>query len=227
MAGRRAQSVLQEYLLTSASETGEEFGRGSYAAVIEVTYKGLRCAAKKIHDVFFQGQVDAYVRNFEEECRLLSQLRHPHIVQFLGVYIDASTKAPVLVMEFMPTTLAQCIDKYGIMPEETSYSVLRDVALGLHFLHDRPDPIIHRDLSANNVLLSTDMRAKISDLGVAKILQANRAQLFTMTKQPGTMSYMPPETLTPSPRYNTKVCVCAHARSTQLFVHVHVIGVFI
>ena len=190
MAARRSAPIIsEEYLLTSTSETGREFGRGSYAAVVEVLYKELRCAGKKIHSVFFQDQVDAYLRNFEEECRLLCQLRHPHIVQFLGVYIDASTKAPVLVMEFIPTTLTQCIEKYGILPEETIYSVLRDVALGLHFLHDRSDPIIHRDLSANNVLLSTDMRAKISDLGVAKILQANRAQLFTMTKQPGTLSY--------------------------------------
>ena len=207
MAGRSAQSVLEQFLLTSACETEKELGRGSYAAVVEVNYKGLRCAAKKIHKVFFEGQVEGYVKNFEEECRLLSQLRHPHIVQFLGVYIDGATKAPVLVMEFLPTTLAECIEKYGVMPEETCYSVFRDVILGLHFLHDRADPIIHRDLSANNVLLTSDMKAKISDLGVAKILQTNRAQLFTMTKQPGTMSYMPPETMVARPRYDKKVCI--------------------
>ena len=209
MAGRSSvQTMLEQYLLTSACETQKELGRGSYASVVEVNYKGLRCAAKKIHSVFFEDRVEGYVKNFEEECRLLSQLRHPHIVQFLGVYIDETTSAPVLVMEFLPATLAECIDKYGVMPEETCYSVLRDVILGLHFLHDRPDPIIHRDLSANNVLLTSDMKAKISDLGVAKILQANRAQFAaTMTKLPGTMSYMPPETQVARPKYNTKVCV--------------------
>lgn len=196
---------LEQYMLTSASETGTEFGRGSYAAVVEVKYKGLRCAGKKIHDVFYEGQVERLLSNFKEECRLLSQLRHPHIVQFLGVYMDQVTKTPVLVMEYLPATLTQCIDKYGVMPEEISYSILQDISLGLHFLHCRHDPIIHRDLSANNVLLSTDMRAKISDLGVAKILQVSPAQLSTMTKAPGTQSYMPPEALRPSPKYNVKV----------------------
>ena len=221
MAGRGGRTGLEQYLLYSASETGVEFGRGSYAAVVEVKYKGLRCAGKKIHDVFYEGQVDRLLSKFVEECTLLSRLRHPHIVQFLGTYIDSSTKAPVLVMEFLPATLAQCLDSYGIMPEEINYSVLKDIALGLHFLHDRELPIVHRDLSANNVLLSTDMRAKISDLGVAKILQVSPAQLSTMTKAPGTQSYMPPEALRPSPRYDAKVskvvglCVCVCERERE------------
>ena len=94
-------------------------------------------------------------------------------------------------MEFLPTTLTQCLDRYGIMPEEINYSILQDVALGLRYLHDRHDPIIHRDLSANNVLLTADMRAKISDLGVAKILEEHPTRMFTMTKTPGTQCYMP------------------------------------
>ena len=197
-----AQTSLERYRLTKVDETGLEFGRGSYAAVVEVTYKGLRCAGKKIHRVLYDGQVDRHLRRFEEECRLLSQLRHPHIVQFLGVHFEADTNAPVLVMEFLPITLTQCLDCYGIMPEEINYSILQDVALGLRYLHEQDNPIIHRDLSANNVLLSADMRAKISDLGVAKILEINPS---TMTKTPGTQCYMPPEAMVPIPSYDIKV----------------------
>ena len=203
---RDAQRSLEQYRLLTARETGQEFGRGSYAAVVEVDYKGLRCAGKKIHRVLYEGQVDNLVRRFEEECRLLSQLRHPHIVQFLGIYFEVDTNAPVLVMEFLPTTLTQCLDRYGVMPEEINYSILEDVAVGLRYLHDRQDPIIHRDLSANNVLLTGDMRAKISDLGVAKILNTNPTRMFTMTKTPGTQCYMPPEAMVARPRYNVKVC---------------------
>ena len=161
----------------------------------------------KIHRVLYEGQVDNLVRRFEEECRLLSELRHPHIVQFLGVYFEADTNAPVLVMEFLPTTLSQRLDRYGAMPEEINYSVLEDVAVGLRYLHDRRDPIIHRDLSANNVLLTPDMKAKISDLGVAKIVGGggNRGGMSTMTKTPGTQCYMPPETMVARPRYDIKV----------------------
>ena len=199
---------LEQYNLPSARETGLEFGRGSYAVVVEVDYKGLRCAGKKIHRILYEGQVDNVVRRFEEECRLLSQLRHPHIVQFLGIYFEADNNVPVLVMEFLPTSFTQCLDRYGIMPEEINYSILQDVALGLRYLHDRHDPIIHRDLSANNVLLTADMRAKISDLGVAKILESNPTRMFTMTKTPGTQCYMPPEAMVgPTPRYNIQVNV--------------------
>ena len=81
---RDAQAALERYRLLNVQETGRELGRGSYAAVVEVDYKGLRCAGKKIYRVLYEQGVGDLVRRFEEECRLLSQLRHPHIVQFLG-----------------------------------------------------------------------------------------------------------------------------------------------
>ena len=200
-----ARAALQRYQLHGIRETGEELGRGSYAAVIEVDYKGMRCAAKKIYSVLSQrGEGDRLVVHFEEECRLLGTLRHPHIVQFLGIYFDRATDLPVLVMEFLPATLAQCVDRYGRLPAEICYAVLRDVALGLRYLHEQRPRVIHRDLSANNVLLTGDMAAKISDLGVAKILHA---EMSHMTQTPGTQSYMPPEALRPNPRYDIEVDV--------------------
>ena len=78
-------------------------------------------------------------------------------------------------MEFLPTTLAQCIERYDRLSTDICYAILRDVALGLRFLHEQRPRVVHRDLSANNVLLTGDMAAKISDLGVAKILQINPA----------------------------------------------------
>ena len=131
----------------------------------------------------------------------------PHIVQFLGIYFDPATDLPVLVMEFLPTTLAQCIGRYGRLYTEICNAILRDVALGLRFLHEQRSRVVHRDLSANNVLLTGDMAAKISDLGVAKILQINPAEMSHMTQTPGTQSYMAPETLRPNPRYDIEVDV--------------------
>ena len=216
MAGRRdgsdrgrqsgARAALERYQLHGIREIGEELGRGSYATVIVIDSKGMRCAAKKIHNILGQrGEGDRLVARFEEECRLLETLRHPHIVQFLGIYFDPATDLPVLVMEFLPVTLAQCVDRYDRLPAEIGYAILRDVALGLRYLHEKRPRIIHRDLSANNVLLTGDMTAKISDLGVAKILQINPADMSHMTQTPGTQSYMPPEALRPNPRYDVEV----------------------
>ena len=145
------------------------------------------------------------VRRFEEECRLLAQMRHPNIVQFIGVYFEEGSRVPILVMEFLPTTLARCIDAYGVLPEEVSYSILHDVALGLYHLHSQTPPIIHRDLSANYVLLATNMTAKISDLGVARILNLTPQQMSRMTSTPGTPAYMPPEAMRANPRYDTSI----------------------
>ena len=103
--------------------TDSELGHGSYATVQELEYLGLKCAGKKIHDLLLQqGDDSYYIRRFEEECRILSQVRHPNIVQFLGVHFQHGVRVPILVMEYLPTNLTSCIEQYGILPKEISYS---------------------------------------------------------------------------------------------------------
>ena len=198
-----ALNLLQQYTLQGIQETGVELGRGSYAVVYTVEYKGLKCAAKNFHRELYQQEYS--IHRFQEECAILSQLRHPNIVQFLGVYYQPGSILPALVMEYLPMTLAQCLDQYGVLPNEIGYSILKDVALALSYLHQHDPPIIHRDLSANNVLLTHGMMAKISDLGVAKMLDLSHTQMYTMTTGPGTPCYMPPEALEENAYYNCKV----------------------
>ena len=197
---------LECYKLTNIHVSDTVIGHGSYANVFEVDYMGLRCAGKKIHDVLLQqGNRTYQVHRFEEECSLLSEIRHPNIVQFLGVCFQHESTVPILVMEYLPTNLTSCIDHYGILPQEISYSVLLDVALGLRYLHSEIPPIVHRDLSSNNVLLASNMIAKISDLSVAKIFNLTPLQVSRMTQTPGTPAYMPPEVMTADPVYNKSV----------------------
>ena len=105
----------------------------------------------------------------------------------------------------MTLTLYTC--RYGVLPEAISYGILHDVALGLRYLHEHSPSIIHRDLSANNVLLTSSMNGKISDLGVAKILNITPAQMTQRmsTQAPGTPCYMPPEALLAKPTYTSKI----------------------
>ena len=197
---------LEPYKLTGVTVTDRELGHGSYATVLQLDYMGLKCAGKKIHELLLrQGDTSYTVRRFEEECRLLSQVRHPNIVQFLGVHFQEGVPAPILVMEFLHTNLTSCIEQYGILPKQISYSILHDVALGLCYLHRQTPSIIHRDLSSNNILLTYNMTAKISDLGVARILNLTPLQVSRMTQTPGTPAYMPPEVMIANPKYDASV----------------------
>ena len=216
MATGGAAGALRRFELDGVHDTGREVGRGSYAMVRELEYHGLKCVGKKIHGILFESatahEKAALLERFAGECELLGGLHHSCIVQFFGVWFEHSSRLPVLVMEYLHTTLSACLERYGILPEEISYGILRDVALGLRYLHERSPPIIHRDLSANNVLLTSNMNAKISDLGVAKILNLTPAQMtqMTQTKAPGTPCYMPPEALTAKPKYTSKIDIYSY-----------------
>ena len=199
-------SGLEPFKLTQVQLTDRVLGCGSYATVYEVIYDGKKCAGKEIHKLLQeQGNTSYTLRRFEEECHILSCLHHPNIVQFYGVYFREKKRVPILIMEFLPMNLTSCIEERGILPEEISYSILHGVALGLHYLHHQDPPIIHRDLSANNVLLTYDMDAKISDFGVARMLNLTPLHVSRLTQTPGTPAYMPPEAMVANPVYNTSV----------------------
>ena len=196
------------YKLTGVHVTDQELGCGAYATVLEVEYMKLKCAGKKIHQILVEsGSSDkSYViSRFEEECSFLSKIRHPNIVQFLGIFFEKGMQVPILVMERLPTNLTSCIERYGILSKEINYSVLHDVALGLYYLHNHIPLIIHRDLSSNNVLLTPHMTAKIADLGVARILNLTPLQISRLTDVPGTSAFMPPEVMIANPKYNTSI----------------------
>ena len=206
----RGRSSLRPFLLDGITLTDERnIGDGSYATVVSLSFRGLKCAGKKLHTIFFENaspqEKEHMIDRFQEECQLLGRLKHPNIVQFLGVHFEDGSDLPVLVMEFLHCTLSECVDRYGVLPEQVGTGILDDVATGLFYLHGHRPPIVHRDLSANNVLLSSNMTAKISDLGVAKILNLTPARMSQLTKCPGTPPYMPPEALEEDPEYSTKL----------------------
>ena len=188
------------FIISNVRPTGRELGGGSYGIVEELEIDGVKCAGKKIYDTLIdQGNEGAQrmVDKYYDECKLLSELRHPHIVQFLGVCFVADSQLPVLVMELLTTTLDKLLENTADIPLSTKLSILHDVSRGLVYLHSRNPVVIHRDLSARNVLLNSAMTAKIADIGNSRIVDIPPGQLAkTMTQGiPGTLVYMPPEAL--------------------------------
>ncbi len=156
--------------------------------------------------MFFSTTTDteksAITARFAEECLRHSKIRHPNIVQLIGVHFVPKSPVPTLIMELMPHSLTETIESYPNIPDHVKWRILLDVSIGLLFLHHQRPPVIHRDLTANNILLTESMRAKIADLGVARIVDINPAKL---TAAPGTPSYMPPEAFIAQPVYNAKL----------------------
>ena len=187
----------------------DELGRGAYGKVYAVKYCQTVCAAKQIHSILLEGvgqmEMQRTIESFMRECRQCSILRHPNVIQFLGVYYPTGEggtnrmRLPVMVMEMMADSLTSFVEKHEKIPIHIKYSIIHDVSLGLCYLHNHDPPIVHRDLSPNNVLLTAHHVAKISDLGVAKVIKADSRK--TMTKAPGTVDFMPPESLDDTPEY--------------------------
>ena len=132
------------------------------------------------------------------------------IVTSLGVYFPAMDqyRLPVMVMEKMQHSLRGLVEKYDNIPLNVQLSILDEVCLGLRYLHSRNPPIVHRDLTPNNILLGYRLEAKITDLGVAKVVKSDNQ--MTMTKLPGTPDFMPPEALSKRPVYGPSLDVFSY-----------------
>ena len=76
-----------------------------------------------------------------------------------------------MVMEMMPCSLTSFVEKHKDIPVNIKYSIVSDVSLGPCYFRSHGPPIVHRDLSSNNILLTSHHVAKISDLGVARVLK--------------------------------------------------------
>lgn len=159
-----------------------------------------RVAVKKIKPQF--QAIQNYINMFVEEARVGSDLDHPHIVQVHDFVIDERS-AYYLVMEWVEgLDLGSFVRSFFRGGVATPWQLLTVVALdalrGLAAAHERhlPDgravPVIHRDVSPQNILISVNGIAKLTDFGLARA----RDRVFSLTA-PGTvkgkLNYLPPE----------------------------------
>ena len=194
----------------------QSLGIGSYGAVCKAKCDDLLCAAKIIHSNLVdpaalhqtepQRRHRMPIRRFELECEFMSAIRHPNIVQYLGMFTDHADKSlPVLLMELMDTSLTHFLESSKEpIPYHIQVNICHDITLALSFLHS--NKIVHRDLSSNNILLRGNFLAKVTDFGMARLGDINpQVTRFTNTKAPGTYVYMPPEAVKDKPVYTEKI----------------------
>ena len=199
--------VIENVLFTDA-----KLGSGSDATVFEVDWNGTVCAAKRLHEILLEDQsaggVAKLIGNFEAECLTWSKLRHPGVVQFLGVHMDRRSRLPVLVMEKMDTSLRTYLENHSkeqFLLHQKAF-VLRQVTQAMAYLHSQNPPLVHHDLSPNNVLLNVvSFVTKVTDFGMSRAI--NPSALNRKSSIKGTQAFMAPEALHDLPRYNDKLDV--------------------
>ena len=187
----------------------QTLGIGSYGKVCKAKCDNLLCAAKIIHETLCDPKSQHLIANskssiepirkFEQEVEFLREIRHPNIVQYLGLHHDLDMGLPVLLMELMDESLTSFLKKsLKPVPYHIQVNICHDISLALSFLHS--NKIIHRDLSSNNVLLIGTSRAKVTDFGMARL-----ENYLTYTTCPGTDVYMPPKAVKEKAMYTEKI----------------------
>ena len=182
---------LAKHILTGVDDKGgRELGNGAYGVVKTVWYEGNEYACKSFHDSLMSSTTKELDPNkvekaFVEECRNAVTMNHSNIVRTIGLFFPQNASFPSIVMELLP----HCLGKTKEIPSCLKPFILADIAKGLHYLHSRS--IMHRDLTAYNVLLTTYFTAKISDFGQAKVISPS--QIHQHSVVPGNVIYMPPE----------------------------------
>lgn len=176
-------------------------GEGAFGTVHRARWRGTTVAVKTLKRLQNASADKVALAEFRTELAMIQHLHHPHIVQFLGVMSSPEDGAPQLVTEFMELgSLADWFRKPMPLTELQALELCLDCCRGMTYLHGRsPNPVLHRDLKPNNLMITRGMRLKIGDFGLSKTLSVrNRvpqdlSQTYKLTGETGSYRYMAPE----------------------------------
>ncbi|KAK9950508.1 hypothetical protein M0R45_005994 [Rubus argutus] len=168
-----------------------KLGQGGFGPV----YKGMLPDGKEIAVKRLSSSSGQGVEEFKNEMRLIFNLQHKNLVRIMGCCVKEDEK--LLIYEFMPNrsldTFLYDPTKRAVLDWTTRFSIIQGVAKGLLYLHhDSYVKVIHRDLKVSNILLDDKMNPKISDFGLARIVEGTQLPENTQ-KVVGTRGYMSPE----------------------------------
>lgn len=168
-----------------------KLGEGGFGSV----YKGMlddgqEIAVKRLSKDSKQG-----LDEFKNEALFIAKLQHRNLVKLMGCCIEAEER--MLIYEYMPN---KSLDYFifdaarsALLDWPKRFEIIKGIARGLLYLHqDSRLRIVHRDLKASNILLDSDMNAKISDFGMARSFDGSEDEAKTK-RVVGTYGYMPPE----------------------------------
>ncbi len=182
-------------------------GIGTFATVYLAKWRETFVVAKVINENICKHEKNLVLREFE----IMSKIRHPNIVQFLGYVNDPF----IIVMEYIPK--GDLLTNISKLYKNEKIMIMKDILKGLVYIHNRkPYSLIHRDIKPTNILLTNSKVAKITDFGLSKFYSLEKINSYDnlselveytsneLTIEVGTERYMAPEAYI-SGKYNNKV----------------------
>lgn len=173
-----------------------KLGQGGFGSVyIGMLPDGIQVAVKKLESIG-QGK-----KEFSAEVTIIGNVRHVHLVKLKGFCIEGAHR--LLAYEYLGNG---SLDKWIFNSTEdsrflswnTRFNIALGTAKGLAYLHEECEvKIVHCDIKPENVLLDDNFTAKVSDFGLAKLM--NREESLVYTTLRGTRGYLAPEWITNNP----------------------------
>ncbi|XP_029131089.1 probable receptor-like protein kinase At2g42960 isoform X2 [Cajanus cajan] len=178
-------------MATNRFSTENIIGEGGYGIV----YKGrlvneTEVAVKKLLNNLGQAE-----KEFRVEVEAIGHVRHKHLVRLLGYCVEGVHR--LLVYEYVNNgNLEQWLHgdmhQHGALTWEARMKVILGTAKALAYLHEAIEPkVIHRDIKSSNILIDDEFNAKVSDFGLAKLLDSGESHITTRVM--GTFGYVAPE----------------------------------
>src|SRR3989338_3872993 len=194
IAGTDRQMVLPDFRTCPMMKL-DKLGSGGFGAFWRVSLEGYTCACKVVK---ISSETDEYdIEALKLETAILERAQHPNIVRYLGH--DFHSDEMHLFLELMPYSLRDVIK--NMKPQDndpfTVRKIAHEISKGLFYLHSSEPPIIHRDIKAENILLTKDGegridQVKICDFGVSKLTEGTGGGAEAQTYV-GTLAFMAPE----------------------------------
>lgn len=181
-----------ESLKLATQDFQTRLGRGGFGSVFEGSLAdGTKVAVKRL-DSIGQGR-----KEFLAEVNTIGSVHHFNLVRLIGFCDDGLNR--LLVYEFMCNgSLDKWIFNHNLAKNldwKTRKGIINGVATGLEYLHEHcTQNVIHFDIKPQNILLDKDFNVKISDFGLAKMVDRDQSQVMTIVR--GTPGYMAPELIT-------------------------------
>ncbi|XP_057991444.1 MDIS1-interacting receptor like kinase 2 isoform X2 [Hevea brasiliensis] len=167
-------------------------GTGGYGSVYKAQLpSGRVIALKKLHRM--EAEEPSFDKCFKNEVKLLTEIRHKNIVKLHGFCLHR--RSMFLIYEYIERGSLFCVLRNEEEAAELDWmkrvNIVKGMAYALSYLHhDCSTPIVHRDISSNNILLNSDWEGIVSDFGTARFLYPDSSNQTILA---GTHGYIAPE----------------------------------